>query len=133
MNYESYLTWDDDKLEQEYIKQGFNSLTDFLLAKKKQETKVKEKPIKPIIKNDNKHKVKVSDIKAGSTVGFTKEGYSIIAYKKVQKGITSIFYTIQDPVRYIPHIRENFPSVKMMVDEINKILDVEKTKELAWW
>ena len=79
--YKEYLTWNYDKLEAEYTRQGFYSLTAFLLAQKNKTN---------VIKKSNKHKVKVSDIKSGHCVGFTKEGHSIIAGKKQTKGIIKI-------------------------------------------
>jgi hypothetical protein len=122
--YKEYLTWNYDKLEAEYTRQGFYSLTAFLLAQKNKTN---------VIKKSNKHKVKVSDIKSGHCVGFTKEGHSIIAGKKQTKGIIKIYYAIHDPKLYTPLVTKNFSSVKLMVDEINTILDEEKTEELAWW
>lgn len=132
--YENYLCWNYEKLEAEYIKQGFTSAASFLLAKK-QEQLIKPNVNQPITKHtkNNKHIVKVSDVKKGSVVGFTKEGYSIVATKKVTKGITSIFYCLQDPALYTPHFTRAFADVKTMVAEINTIIDVEKTEELAWW
>ncbi len=76
------------------------------------------------------YKVKSSDIKVrGKVVGFTKDGDSIIAYKNTK----GIYFDIHNPDSHCPQQTKYFPSVKMMVDEINKILDVDKTEELAWW
>ena len=123
-SYEEYMTWDFERLEVEYTKQGFCSLNSFLLAQK---NKTAEKTKK------SKYRVKVSDINSGCVVGFTHEGCSIVAAKKTTKGAVSIFYSLHDPELHTPHVTKKFPSVKMMVEEINNILDVEKTEELAWW
>jgi hypothetical protein len=76
------------------------------------------------------YKVKSSDIKVrGKVVGFTKDGDSIIAYKNTK----GVYFDIHNPDSHCPQQTRFFPSVKIMIDEINKILDIEKTKELAWW
>jgi hypothetical protein len=66
-------------------------------------------------------------------MGVIHKGCSIVAAKKTTKGVVSIFYSLHDPKLRTPHITKKFPSVRMMVDEINRVLDVEKTEELAWW
>lgn len=129
-----------DQLEQEYIAQGFKSLTDYLLAQKakskaKVTNKTKTTEPKQTKELSTSVKVKASHIKSGSVVGFTKEGLSIVASKKTTKGCTRISYHLSDGNSTLMPLetRKTFATVKQMVDEINTIIDEEKTNEMAWW
>ena len=116
-----------DQLEQEYKALGFKSLTEYLLAKKA--GAIQPKQVSTSVK------VKCSDIKKGCTVGFTKEGHQIVASKKSTKGVVRISYHLHNdnsPLMAM-QTRKTFPTVKMMVAEINQIIDEQKTNELAWW
>lgn len=123
-----------DQLEKEYKALGFKSLTDYLLAKKagtvpQKQTKIVNNKVSESVK------VKCSDINSGATVGFTKEGYQIVASKRSTKGVVRISYHLHsdDSPLLAMSTRKTFPTVKMMVNEINQIIDEQKTNELAWW